>query len=169
MQKSPPSKEGFTCLCAISGAHGIKGELRFKSFTDIPTDIAAYGPLSSLHDTKFDISNVRYAGKNLIGKAAHVTDRTQAEQLKGTCLYVSNEKLPELSGAAEAKLIGLPVVDEKGNVRGEIAGVFSNGAHDVLEIKTSDDLILIPDTDEMVQKNDQQVIVSAYGLSFFSL
>merc|ERR1711916_413985 len=33
------------CVGSIAGAHGVKGEVRVKSFTLIPEDCFAYGPL----------------------------------------------------------------------------------------------------------------------------
>ena len=30
----------------IAGAHGVRGEVRIRSFTDDPAAVAAYGPLS---------------------------------------------------------------------------------------------------------------------------
>ena len=37
--------EPRVCLGVITAAHGIKGEVRIKSFTAEPAGIAAYGPL----------------------------------------------------------------------------------------------------------------------------
>ena len=42
MAKAP---ENPILLGVIGGAHGIKGEVRIKSFTEDPRDIKAYGPL----------------------------------------------------------------------------------------------------------------------------
>ena len=39
--------ENRICVGAIAGAFGVRGEVRLKSFTAHPEDIAAYNPLHS--------------------------------------------------------------------------------------------------------------------------
>ncbi|MEE2722836.1 MAG: hypothetical protein VYB45_13580, partial [Pseudomonadota bacterium] len=44
------------CVGAIAGAHGIRGEVRIKPFTDAAEDVAAYGPVSDQNgDRAFDL------------------------------------------------------------------------------------------------------------------
>ena len=38
-------KEKRVCLGVIVGVHGIKGEVKVKSFTEYAEDIDSYGPL----------------------------------------------------------------------------------------------------------------------------
>ena len=33
------------CVGVVAGAHGVRGGVRIKSFTDDPTAVAAYGPV----------------------------------------------------------------------------------------------------------------------------
>ncbi|MEO1379224.1 MAG: ribosome maturation factor RimM, partial [Pseudomonadota bacterium] len=35
------------CIAALAGAFGVRGEMRLKSFTSNPEDVAAYGAVSS--------------------------------------------------------------------------------------------------------------------------
>jgi len=39
------------CVGAIVGAFGVKGEVRLKSYTANPTDIANYAPFQTLDGT----------------------------------------------------------------------------------------------------------------------
>ena len=34
------------CIGVIAGPHGVKGQVRLKSFTADPADVAAYGPVT---------------------------------------------------------------------------------------------------------------------------
>lgn len=133
-------------LGAIIGAHGIKGEVKVKSFAAQPSDIAAYGPLSDAGEKRrFDLSVVGTADATrgiLIARIAGVADRNAAEALKGTELYVARAKLPHLSDTDEfyfADLIGLLAVDAAGKPYGRIVSVDNYGAGDLLLVAPEGD------------------------------
>ncbi len=124
---------------AILGAHGIKGEVKVKSFAAQPSDIAAYGPLSDAKEKRrfeLNIAGTADATRGiLIARIAGVTDRNAAEALKGTELYVARDRLPHLSDTDEfyfADLIGLLAVDADGKPYGRIVSVDNYGAGDLL-------------------------------------
>lgn len=146
---------------AILGAHGIKGEVKVKSFAARPSDIAAYGPLSdAMEKRRFDLSIVGTADATrgvLIARVAGVGDRNAAEALKGTELYVAREKLPHLADSEEfyfADLIGLLAVDAGGKAYGRIVSVDNYGAGDLLLIAPEDggdrDSFVVPFTKAFV-------------------
>jgi 16S rRNA processing protein RimM len=124
---------------AILGAHGIKGEVKVKSFAARPSDIAAYGALSDANEKRrFElvITGTSDATRGiLIARLAGVADRNAAEALKGTELYVARDRLPKLADAEEfyfADLIGLAAVDAAGREFGRIVSVDNYGAGDLL-------------------------------------
>ena len=45
----------------VGAAHGVKGEVRLKSFTAAPMDVAAYGPLAAGDGRTFEIEAARPA------------------------------------------------------------------------------------------------------------
>lgn len=148
-------------LGAIIGAHGIKGEVKVKSFAAQPSDIAAYGPLSDAGEKRrFDLSVVGTADATrgiLIARIAGVADRNAAEALKGTELYVARAKLPHLSDTDEfyfADLIGLLAVDAAGKPYGRIVSVDNYGAGDLLLVAPEDasagDSFVVPFTKAFV-------------------
>ena len=49
-------------MARIGAAHGIKGEVRVKSFTAEPLELAAYGPLEAADGRRFAIEAARPAG-----------------------------------------------------------------------------------------------------------
>ncbi len=123
----------------ITNAHGIRGEVKIKSFTEVPEDIAAYGPLL-LDDgpRTVEILRVRPAKGLLIAKIAGVTDRNAAELLKGRKLKLPRERLPEPEDEDEfyhTDLIGLKAEDASGKPVGTVVAVQNFGASDLLEIR----------------------------------
>lgn len=128
---------------AITGAHGVKGEVKVKSFTAEPASIAAYGPLfDESGRRRFDLSLSGKTGETgkdvLVGRIQGVADRNAAEALKGQRLYVARGQLPAGDDPDEfylADLIGLAVLDEAGASLGRVADVANYGAGDVLMVE----------------------------------
>ena len=126
---------------AILGAHGIKGEVKVKSFAAKPSDIGGYGTLTDAREKRrFDLSIVGTSDATrgiLIARIAGVADRNAAEALKGVELYVDRDRLPPAAEGEfyHADLIGLAAVDRDGKRVGEIVAVQNYGAGDLLEIR----------------------------------
>lgn len=121
----------------IGAAQGLKGEVRLRSYTQTPTDIAAYGPLEDETGAKrVEIERVRATPKALIACIKGVTTREGAEALNGTKLYLSRAALPE-RGEDEwyvADLVGLAAVDPEGTPLGTVVAVHNFGASDIIEV-----------------------------------
>src|SRR6056297_4349622 len=148
------------CIGAIAGAFGVKGELRLKSFTATPEDIATYGPVST-EDGKqtFTITLTGQSGKGaLIARLSGVGTKEQADALRGVRLYADRDRLPALPDDEfyHADLIGLEVFDTGGAPLGKVKAVLNHGAGDLLEIhaagKTAS--VLMPFTREAVPTVD---------------
>jgi 16S rRNA processing protein RimM len=136
METKPPASE-LICVGAVTGARGIKGDVRIKSFTADPHDIASYGPLyDKTGNVAYKLKVTGQAKDQLIGRILGTPDRTAAEKLKGLQFFVPRDNLPE-TGDDEfyfSDLIGLNVEDTKGKALGAISSVENFGAGDVLEI-----------------------------------
>lgn len=125
-------------LGRITGVHGLKGEVVVHSFTEVPEDITAYGPLQAgTGERQVSLTVVRVAEKGVIARVTGVSDRTAAEALKGTELWVDRALLPDAGEGAyyHADLIGLAAVSPEGVQIGEIVAVQNYGAGDLLEIR----------------------------------
>lgn len=126
-------------LAVVLGAHGLKGEVRVKTFTATPEQLSAYGPLHAKDGRRFTVKLLRpgvgaaKADEAVVG-FAEVTDRNAAEALKSTELYVSRAALPEADGDEfyHADLIGLDADDSEGRRIGKVLSVQNYGAGDVL-------------------------------------
>ena len=122
----------------VGAAHGIRGEVRVKSFTDPVDALADYGPLDAGDGLRLTIDRMRDQGTMLVVKFREIADRTAAERLTNCDLSIPRSALPEPEDEEtfyHADLIGLAVVDAAGEGIGEIVAVADYGAGDLLEIR----------------------------------
>ncbi len=128
-------------LGRISGAHGLKGEVRIRPYTEQPEDIGSYGAVTAVPGGReLKVKVVRLVKDGVIARIAGVTDRTMAEALKGLELEVEREALPEPveDEYYHADLIGLVVEDQTGRKLGTVRAVQNYGGGDILEIAPED-------------------------------
>lgn len=141
-------------LGAIIGPHGLKGEVRVKTFTANPETLGAYGPLRTEDGRAFNITHARSSKPDeVIIRFAEIGDRNAAEALKGTELFISRAALPDAEADEfyHADLIGLRAEDGEGRVLGAVCAIHNFGAGDVIEIKRDDgDSVMLPFTREVV-------------------
>ncbi|HEV2594358.1 MAG TPA: ribosome maturation factor RimM [Sphingomicrobium sp.] len=123
-------------LAAVAGAHGIKGELRLKLFSDSTESLSRQRKLY-IAGVERRILFVRDAGKMAVAKIEGVGDRGAAEALRGSLVEVPRSALPPLAEGEyyHADLIGLPAVDRDGNALGSVVSVENYGAGDLVEIE----------------------------------
>ena len=130
--------ETRVCLGVITGAHGVRGLVRVKSFTEVPGDVAAYGPLSDEQGSRaFTLTLTGQSKGVLLARIEGIADRDLAQALKGTRLYVSRDVLPALDEAQtyyHADLLGLAAEDRDGRPLGRVKAVHNFGAGDILEL-----------------------------------
>jgi len=126
------------CIAQIGAAHGVRGEVRLKAFTEDPLNVARYGPLESEDGTRrFEIEAVRPAKDMLVARLKGVTDRDAAERLTNLRLYVSRERLPKPAADEfyHADLVGLTVTRQNGETVGTVKAVHNFGAGELIEIE----------------------------------
>jgi len=130
---------------AVAGAHGVRGEVKIKSFTEQVRDVAAYGPVEDESGTRRFAIKIRGEAKGLvIASLDGVGDRNAAEALKGLRLYVPRAALGKKPKRAPkgsdrwfvADLVGLAAVDTNGAALGTVKNVANYGAGDILEVTT---------------------------------
>ena len=124
----------------IGAAQGLKGEVRLRSYTQTPADIATYGSLQDETGAReIEIERVRITPKAIVARIKGVTTREGAEALNRTKLYASRAKLRPAEKAKDgewyvADLVGLTAVNADGAELGAIVGVHNFGASDIVEI-----------------------------------
>jgi 16S rRNA processing protein RimM len=147
----------------IVGAQGIGGQLRVRSFTQDPADLVAYGPLTAepplLEQAggplKLVLDRVAKGGVVIL-RTPGVKDRTAAERLKGTKLYLDRSQLPapEPDEFYHADLIGLAVELRTGERLGVVTAVQDYGAGPILEVGHGRGSTLLPFTRAVVPEVD---------------
>ncbi|KQQ79738.1 ribosome maturation factor RimM [Aureimonas sp. Leaf324] len=144
-------------LAVIGGAHGIKGEVRVRSFTEDPEDLGAYGPLTDAKGRRYTVVSARAQKNVVVVRFKEVADRNAAELLNGTELFVDRAALPE-EGEDEfyqADLVGLVARLVDGTVIGEVVAFHDFGAGDILEIVPEGSKgVMIPFTEAAVPEID---------------
>ncbi|WP_439521430.1 ribosome maturation factor RimM [Marivita sp.] len=147
------------CVGAIAGAFGVRGEVRLKSFTAIPEDIASYAPLETEDGARsFTVKVTRQIKNGLAARLSGVATKEAADDLRGTQLFVPRDRLPSLPDDEfyHADLIGLEVTDTGGASLGKVLAVINNGADDLLELSApgQKQTVLLPFTKEVVPTVD---------------
>lgn len=125
------------CVGAITGAFGVAGEVRLKSFCAEPAAIADYGPLFTKDGSRsFVVKLTRPVAGGLGARITGVKTKEEADALRGTELYVDRARLPSLPDDEfyHSDLIGLQVLDTGGADQGRVVAVHNHGAGDILEI-----------------------------------
>jgi 16S rRNA processing protein RimM len=126
------------CLGQIGAAHGVRGEVRLRSFTSDPAAIADYGPLETEDGRVFEIETLRPAKDHFVVRLSGIRDRDAAGALANTKLYVPRERLPETAEPDEfyhADLVGLAVIDRAGTKLGTVVAIHNFGAGDLIEVR----------------------------------
>jgi|GEM_PF-125290 len=124
-------------MATVGAAQGIKGEVRLKTFTGDPLSVADYGPLYASDGRSFEITDIREHKGMAVVRLNGVNDRTAAEALTGTALFVDRATLPDDLDDEEfyhADLIGMDAVDLDGERIGKVVAVQNYGGGDILEI-----------------------------------
>src|SRR5579871_4590695 len=85
-------------LGVIGRPHGVQGLVRVTSHTADPADLTAYGPLSDGGTRQFLLrwkaEGVAEVSQLIDGKPVKLADRTAAEKLTNTRLFIDRSALP---------------------------------------------------------------------------
>ena len=153
--------EKRVALAAVAGAHGVKGEVRLKLFTDSAAGLAPYEKVY-VGGTERRLLNVRDGGKAAIARFEGVADRSAAEALRGSLVEVDRAALPPLEEGEyyHSDLVGLDCVDREGQSIGTVSAIENFGAGDLLEIAlTNGRKSLIPFRDGIADLDDGRIVL----------
>ena len=126
-------------LAAVAGAHGITGEVRLKLFARGLESLMAHKVFHAGGRT-LTLKSLRPDKIGAVARFAEITDRTQAENLRGTLLAVPRDSLPPLAEGEyyHADIIGLAVETTTGEPVGTVTAIENFNAGDILEITRAD-------------------------------
>ena len=137
---SPATATSAIALAAVAGAHGVKGEVRLKLFSDSVESLAAPRQTVYVGGVERRLLGVRDGGKTAVARFEGVADRTAAEALRGSLVEIDRVALPPLEEGEyyHADLIGLPASIATGSAVGTVVAVENFGAGDLLEVELPD-------------------------------
>ena len=155
-------------LAAITGAHGVAGEVRLKLFG---AGVEALAEHKSFNGGALTLKKIRSDNKGgAIARFAEVSGRGAAEKLRGTVLSVSREALPSLDEGEyyHTDLVGLAVVTDAGETVGRTVAVQNFGATDIIEIVKDPPpakgmkTFMVPMTkDAVIEWDGEKLVISA--------
>lgn len=128
---------------AITSTHGVRGEVKVFPTTD---DVNRFKKLKEVildtgkEQLTLEISGVKFFKNLVILKFKEFDNINDVEKYKGKNLYVTRAHAVKCKKDEYfiADLIDCNVVDEEGNVLGQICDVMQTGANDVYIVKTED-------------------------------
>ena len=154
-------------LAAVAGAHGTKGELRLKLFTDSAENLKRHEALF-VGGVERRLLSIRDSGKTAVARFDGITDRSAAEALRGSVVEVDRALLPPLEEDEyyHADLVGLAAVDREGKQIGRVTAVENYGAGDLLEIEDAGGKrSLIPFRKDIADLEDGRIVIDPQFLA----
>lgn len=160
-KKSEDASEQRTIIGKIVGVHGINGTMLILPLTDYPERFFSMKELvldkpGKPRRTLKGVKITPYEGKGtLFLKAEGVTDRDQAETIKGSIITVADEDRVELSEDEywTDDIVGMTVTEEAtGKTLGKIEEIIFTGSNDVYLVRTENGKLQpIPATEDAVR------------------
>lgn len=141
MSRPSDGREKRVCVAQIGAAHGLRGGVHLRSFTEDPEAFARYGALETEDGSRrLEIDSVKPSKDGFTVRFAGVTRREQAEALRNISLYVERDRLPPPADDEfyHADLIGLAAVTASGEELGEVIAIHNFGAGDIVELRAKD-------------------------------
>ena len=134
-------------IATVTSPSGIKGFVKIRSLASNPADIFIYHPLS-IGEERISLKKINRVKNGLfVCEIVGVTNREQAEKLRGKDIMIDRSALPELESDEHyaVDLLGFEVISKHGEKVGKVLNIINYGANDILEYETSSgDVVLIP-------------------------
>jgi 16S rRNA processing protein RimM len=149
--------------------HGVRGEVKVLPLTDWPERFKKIHSLFLEIDKGtgmwVDIEKVRFQGKWVLIKFCTVTDRVEADNLRGASLKVKEEDCKDLPENVfhTYDVVGSEVITEAGETIGKVVDVLPLPAQDIFVVRKGNKEIMIPAVDAFIKNVDltlKQIIIS---------
>jgi 16S rRNA processing protein RimM len=136
-----PGEPLFLAVGFLRRPHGVKGEILMDVVTEHPERLGSNKQVyvGDEHEA-FRIEKIREIDQAVLISFAGVTDPEQASLLRNKPVYAMVDALPELPEGTyyHTQLIGLGVVDGKGQPLGILTEILETGANDVYVVVSED-------------------------------
>jgi 16S rRNA processing protein RimM len=151
----------FVAVGSITGAHGIRGEVKVQLLTDYPERFRPGAKmLVGTEGTArpIEIATVRQHHQSLLVRLVTVDSRDAAETLVGLFLMIPEDQLMPLGEHENYAhdLLGLRVETSDGRYLGQLTDLLATGANDVYVVSRPEGQgeVLIPALRDVVQAVD---------------
>jgi 16S rRNA processing protein RimM len=158
----------FVAIGKISGAIGLKGELRIARWTDSPE---RFGLLKSVwvgvdvsQAREYAVEGVRNTGRSSALKLSGIGSRSAAEQLTNQLVLIpaSDRVQPSAGSFFIDDVLGMEVVTEEGKRVGIVDDVFRLPSNDLWQVKVGGRVVSIPAVKEFIRAVDtvkRQIVI----------
>ncbi|WP_448585371.1 ribosome maturation factor RimM [Thermaurantiacus sp.] len=153
--------ERAVALAAITGAHGVRGEVRLRLFAESLASLRRHRTFGA-GGRMLELEALREGARGPIAKFRGIGSRSAAEALAGLELVVPRSALPDLAAGEVywCDLEGRAVVTSDGRAAGRVVAVANYGASDLLEIERPDGRrVLVPFTAEAVPEVADPLVI----------
>jgi 16S rRNA processing protein RimM len=136
----------------VAGAYGVRGWIKVEA----PQAALAACSKWSIGGVEYPVEQVKQHSGTLLARLAGLESREAAQKLKGATVYVGRDVMPEPSEGHYylADLVGLEVVNERGEALGVVKRWMFNGAQDVMEVAGAGRVRMLPWVAEVVRDVD---------------
>ena len=149
-------------LMAVIGApHGVRGEVRVKTFGEDPLALGDYGPLFDDKGNTYSVKAIRPSRTVVVVRFDAVDSREQAEALNGTELFIDRAGLPDDTldddEYYQADLLGMDVRDAGAKDYGKVIAIHDFGGGDIIELRKGEARsVMIPFNGDAVTDIDME-------------
>ncbi len=152
--------DDYLLIGKITGAHGLKGDLKFFSHAE-SLSVFQKGVALKLKNADGEeeictVIRVKARKKSALLSLKEIKDRNEAEKRAGARVYILRSSLsgPEEDAYYWSDLMGLKVIDTDGGFLGRLVSVMRTGSNDVYVVKNGDKETLVPALEWVVTKID---------------
>jgi 16S rRNA processing protein RimM len=138
----------------VAGTYGVRGWIRVDAAQDALAGCSTWW----IGGVSFAVEQVKEHSGTLLAQLGGLKSREAAQKLKGSKVFVQREALPEPQAGHYylADLVGLEVVNQRGEALGVVQRWVFNGAQDVMEVAGNGKVRLLPWTPAVVKNVDLQ-------------
>ena len=154
------SKKNLIEIGSFVGVRGIKGEVKLKSYTEIPDNIFSFKEIFLENsENPIKIKFIRKVNKIFVCKIENVETRSDAENFKGLKLFVLRESLPKLTDDEfyHFDLLGFEVYNLNRESFGKVISLEDFGAGLLAEVKKNKNIFYLPMGKSFLREIDYKV------------
>jgi 16S rRNA processing protein RimM len=122
-------------LGRVAGTYGVRGWIRVAPHSGDPGGLLGHA-VWSIGGAEHAVAQAKPYSGDVLAKLEGCDTREQARALQGAAVAVPRSGMPEAEPGSFYwdDLVGLEVVNRAGEPLGTVKRLFSNGAHDVMEL-----------------------------------